>query len=149
MSKKEEDIIGKLFTNNYGEEFKVLSKGIKKNHYLIEFIKTKTQKEVMKYKILTSKSIFDDFHHYEIINKIFNSSNYGKFQVIDFSNPPYNKGLVTYKIKFLNTNTILENKSKVEILDGRIRDPYAKVYFGVGYLGIGKYNTYNISAYST
>lgn len=30
MSKKEEDIIGKLFTNNYGEEFKVLSKGIKK-----------------------------------------------------------------------------------------------------------------------
>ena len=80
-----------------------------------------------------------------IVGKIFDSNNYGKFIVLEKTNKVISKSSL-YKIKFLETETIKLTRS-VYILNGKIRDEYAKTVLKKACLGKAKasnffYNTW-------
>lgn len=69
-----------------------------------------------------------------ILGEIKSSRNYGDFTIVAF------EGARNITIKFCNTGTICHVSSQ-QIREGTVYDPLAKTKCGVGYFGIGKFNS--------
>ncbi|HSE99828.1 MAG TPA: hypothetical protein VLA48_02940 [Nitrososphaeraceae archaeon] len=67
------------------------------------------------------------------VGEIHESNNYGKVEIIEQISAK------NMKIKFLEDGTILENKKYGSIIRGCVKNPCKREYYGVGYIGIGKY----------
>ena len=66
----------------------------------------------------------------------FNSTNFGKFIVIDrYENPDKQKYVNFYTIKFIDTGYIVKNIAIKEIRTGAIKDLYYRSVYNIGYLG--------------
>lgn len=74
---------------------------------------------------------------HEYIGKTFESNNFGRFKVLDFDTTSIRAKLrksVYFKIQFENTGSI-NYASYDAIKHGRVKDKYAPVIAGVGYIG--------------
>lgn len=63
------------------------------------------------------------------------SNGYGEVEILQ------QKGWDRCKIRFLEDGTVLDNQQYGRIKRGEVRNPYKKVYYGIGYMGVGKYNS--------
>lgn len=68
------------------------------------------------------------------VGEVHESNNYGKIEIIE----QYSCNNMT--IKFIEDGTIIENQTYGGIKRGRVRNPSKKDYYGIGYIGAGKYN---------
>ena len=69
-----------------------------------------------------------------IVGNTYTSNNYGKFKVVSFL------GGVKFSIQFENTGSTYEARAQ-QIRRGDVYDPLARTKCGVGYFGIGNYNS--------
>ena len=68
-----------------------------------------------------------------VVGERYKTNLFGWLEIIDY------KGTYECTIKFDNTGTILEKIFYTNIKTGSVKDPYAPITFGVGYMGNGEY----------
>lgn len=69
------------------------------------------------------------------IGKVFEAKTYGKYIVLDMNIKKDDKSNPKALIQFLDTNYIREVDSSMVLKQQDICDPYARIYFDIGYLG--------------
>jgi|GEM_PF-772042 len=75
------------------------------------------------------------------VGEIHESNSYGKVEIIEQISAK------NMKIRFLEDGTTLDNQQYGRIVRGQVKNSYKRIYYGVGYIGVGKYNSSDKEAY--